>query len=131
MLHGRTIPEGRTKPIPSYSSGERGLGGEALLLEKRPLPPAVPPPASSEGGPGEGLLAEKPPPPEFPFSLIRHFQPVTQLVDGFDAGSADLAAQTLNVNVYGARFAYALIAPSGAQELLAGKRRIRGLHQRL
>ena len=36
--------EGKDKPIPSYSSGERGLGGEALLLEKRPLPPAFPPP---------------------------------------------------------------------------------------
>ena len=35
-------PGGRTKPIPSYSSG---------------------------GGPGEGLLLEKPPPPEFPQPL--------------------------------------------------------------
>ena len=43
---------------------ERGSGGEALLLEKRPLPQNLPTVASSGGGPGEGLLAEKPPPPE-------------------------------------------------------------------
>ena len=36
--------KGTNPPIPSHSSGEGGLGGEALLLEKRPLPPAVPPP---------------------------------------------------------------------------------------
>ena len=38
--------EGKVKSIPSHSSGERGLGGEALLLEKRPLPSAFLPPAS-------------------------------------------------------------------------------------
>ena len=31
--------EGKVKPIPSRSSGERGLGGEGLLSEKPPLPP--------------------------------------------------------------------------------------------
>ena len=30
---------GTHKPIPSRSSGERGLGGEGLLSEKPPLPP--------------------------------------------------------------------------------------------
>ena len=38
LAWGRKLEE-KDKPIPSYSSGERGLGGEALLLEKRPLPP--------------------------------------------------------------------------------------------
>ena len=47
--------EGAVKPIPSYSSGERGLGGEALLLEKRPLPPVRPlSRLFGRGGPGEG-----------------------------------------------------------------------------
>ena len=35
-------PESRTPPNASRSSGERGLGGEALLSEKRPLPPESP-----------------------------------------------------------------------------------------
>ena len=47
------------------SSGEWGLGGEALLSEKRPLPPEslVRPHTVSWGGSArEGLLSEKPPP---------------------------------------------------------------------
>ena len=32
-------PKNRPNPNASRSSGERGLGGEALLSEKRPLPP--------------------------------------------------------------------------------------------
>ncbi len=46
---------GAAPPIPSYSSGEGGLGGEALLLEKRPLPPVVPHPALREGARGRGF----------------------------------------------------------------------------
>ena len=42
-LSGGTKPEEATNPNASRSSGERGLGGEALLSEKRPLPPASPP----------------------------------------------------------------------------------------
>ena len=54
--------EGKFKPIPSRSSGERGLGGEALLSEKRPLPPASPNPASlEEGARGRGLFYRKVP----------------------------------------------------------------------
>ena len=46
----------------SRSSGERGLGGEALLSEKRPLPPASPNPASlQEGARGRGLLYREAP----------------------------------------------------------------------
>ena len=44
------------KSVPIRSSGEGGLGGEALLLEKRPLPQRSSPHVSSGGGPGEGLL---------------------------------------------------------------------------
>ena len=46
---------------------ERGSGGEALLSEKRPLPQNLLFIFSSAGGPGEGLLVKKPPPPEFLF----------------------------------------------------------------
>ena len=46
---------GAAPPIPSYSSGVGGLGGEALLLEKRPLPPVVPHPALREGARGRGF----------------------------------------------------------------------------
>ena len=62
-------PKRKVKSIPSHSSGERGLGGEALLLEKRPLPPVVPHRASSGGSAREGLLSEKPPPSHPPFLL--------------------------------------------------------------
>ena len=52
-----------TPPNANRSSGERGLGGEALLSEKRPLPPASPYPRlfrrEREGG---GFSTEKPPP---------------------------------------------------------------------
>ena len=51
--------EGAVKPIPSYSSGERGLGGEALLLEKRPLPPAFLPPRLFGRGPGGGASLQR------------------------------------------------------------------------
>ncbi len=61
-LSGGTTPEETYPSNANRSSGERGLGGEALLSEKRPLPQPFPFPhtASSGGGPGEGLLAEKP-----------------------------------------------------------------------
>ena len=50
--------EGKVKPIPSRSSGERGLGGEGLLSEKPPLPPEspVPPVSFREGARGRGLF---------------------------------------------------------------------------
>ena len=60
-----TAPNSQAEPTPknrpnsnaSRSSGERGLGGEALLSEKRPLPPASPSPSSlREGARGRGLL---------------------------------------------------------------------------
>ena len=56
---------GKVKPIPSRSSGERGLGGEGLLSEKPPLPPESPPPLSSleEGARGRGLFYQKRPLP--------------------------------------------------------------------
>ena len=37
MLHGRTSPQEQTSLFPA-TLRERGSGGEALLLEKRPLP---------------------------------------------------------------------------------------------
>ena len=43
-LAGGTNPEESHKPNASRSSGERGLGGEGLLSEKPPLPPASPSP---------------------------------------------------------------------------------------
>ena len=58
-------PSQRNRPPPnaSRSSGERVLGGEAPLSEKRPLPPASPYPRlfrrEREGG---GFSTEKPPP---------------------------------------------------------------------
>ena len=46
----------------SRSSGERGLGGEGLLSEKPPLPPAFPHPTSfREGARGRGLFYRKGP----------------------------------------------------------------------
>ena len=54
--------EGKVKLIPNRSSGERGLGGEALLSEKRPLPPVVFPPSSlGEGARGRGLIIREAP----------------------------------------------------------------------
>ena len=61
----------RTPPNASRSSGERGLGGEVLLSEKRPLPPASPYPRlfgrEREGG---DFSSEKSPPSQH--SLIHH-----------------------------------------------------------
>ena len=57
--------EGKFKPIPSRSSGERGLGGEGLLSEKPPLPPESPRLPRSLSGrerEGGGLSSERPPP---------------------------------------------------------------------
>ncbi len=54
--HGRASSKKRTSLFPSTLRERGGLGGEALLLEKRPLPPAFLPHVSSGGGPGEGLL---------------------------------------------------------------------------
>ena len=52
-----------TPPNANRSSGERGLGGEALLSEKRPLPPSIPSPLASleEGARGRGLFYRKVP----------------------------------------------------------------------
>ena len=56
-------PKNRPNPNASRSSGERGLGGEALLSEKRPLPPAFLTSVFSGGSAREGaFLQEKPPP---------------------------------------------------------------------
>ncbi len=58
-----TAPNSQAEPTPqkqphsnaNRSSGERGLGREALLSEKRPLPPAFPHPTRLFGrGPGGG-----------------------------------------------------------------------------
>ena len=66
-------PKFRTPPNASRSSGERGLGGEALLSEKRPLPPASPENVLSSGGSArEGLLEKKPPPSHLSI-LFRRF----------------------------------------------------------
>ena len=53
----------RPNPNASRSSGERGLGGEALLSEKRPLPPESPQPTSlEEEREGGDFSSEKAPP---------------------------------------------------------------------
>ena len=49
-------PKNRPNPNASRSSGERGLGGEALLSEKRPLPPEAPSPSLRKGVRGRTLL---------------------------------------------------------------------------
>ena len=41
-LQAEPSKQKRPNPNASRSSGERGLGGEALLSEKRPLPPEFP-----------------------------------------------------------------------------------------
>ena len=51
-----------TPPNANRSSGERGLGGEALLSEKRPLPQNLPTAESlREGTRGRGLLFREAP----------------------------------------------------------------------
>ena len=69
-LSGGTTYAEAHKPNASRSSGERGLGGEALLSEKRPLPPASPCIVSSGGSAREGLLSEKPPPSHTPARFL-------------------------------------------------------------
>ena len=60
----------RTKPNASRSSGVGGLGGEGLLSEKPPLPPASPPQSLfGWGSGGGGFSLEKLPPPESPQHL--------------------------------------------------------------
>ncbi len=61
--HGHTSPKEHASLFPA-TLRERGSGGEALLLEKRPLPQRLPPRLSSEGGPGEGLLFREAASPE-------------------------------------------------------------------
>ena len=58
-LTGGTNSEEATNSNASRSSGERGLGGEVLLSEKQPLPPASPgilPSSFREGARGRGLF---------------------------------------------------------------------------
>ena len=64
QLSGGTNPEETYPSNANRSSGERGLGGEALLSEKRPLPQPFPFPhtASSGGGPGGGASGREAPP---------------------------------------------------------------------
>ena len=70
-LSGGTPYAEATNANASRSSGERGLGGEALLSEKRPLPPASPTPASlQEGARGRGLLYREAPSLAIFFSLF-------------------------------------------------------------
>ena len=52
-----------TPPNANRSSGERGLGGEALLSEKRPLPPVIPQNVSSGGSAREGASLQRSPLP--------------------------------------------------------------------
>ena len=63
----------RTPPNASRSSGERGLGGEVLLSEKQPLPPASPgilPRLFGREREGGDFSTEKSPPSQH--SLIHH-----------------------------------------------------------
>ena len=65
-LHGREPPKEESSLFPA-TLRERGSGGEALLLEKRPLPQRSPYPCllgrEREGG---GFSSEKPPPSQNP-----------------------------------------------------------------
>ena len=71
-LSGETTYAEAANPNASRSSGERGLGGEALLSEKRPLPPAFPHPTVSSGREREGgeLLYREAPLPRIPLQYI-------------------------------------------------------------
>ena len=67
--HAQAEPSKQKRPNPSASrsSGERGLGGEGLLSEKPPLPPAFPfPRLFVRGSGGECFSIEKHSPPESP-----------------------------------------------------------------
>ena len=68
-LSGGTTYADAHKPNASRSSGERGLGGEALLSEKRPLPPASPSSVFSGGSAREGTFLQKSPLPRKTQSL--------------------------------------------------------------
>ena len=67
QLTGGTTHAEAVNSNANRSSGERGLGGEALLSEKRPLPPAFPHPRllgrEREGG---DFSSEKSPPSHIP-----------------------------------------------------------------
>ena len=61
-LSGGTKPEETSQPERQPLFGREGSGGEALLSEKRPLPPESPHPASlEEGARGRGLFFRKGP----------------------------------------------------------------------
>ena len=58
--HGRASPKERTSLFPA-TLRERGSGGEALLLEKRPLPQHLSPPSLRKGARGRVLLYREAP----------------------------------------------------------------------
>ena len=62
-LSGGTNPEETYSSNANRSSGERGLGGEALLSEKRPLPPVIPQNVSSGGSARKGASLQRSPLP--------------------------------------------------------------------
>ena len=66
-LHGRTSPKERTSLFPA-TLRERGSGGEALLLEKRPLPQRSPIPVFSGGSAREGTFLQEKSPPSHPIT---------------------------------------------------------------
>ena len=59
--HGRSTPKEQTSLFPA-TLRERGSGGEALLLEKRPLPQNLPLRLFGREREGGGFSTEKPPP---------------------------------------------------------------------
>ncbi len=61
-LHGRTSPKKHPSLFPA-TLRERGSGGEALLLEKRPLPQRFPQNVFSRGSAREGPFLQKRPLP--------------------------------------------------------------------
>ena len=65
---GRASPKKETTQTPA-TLWERGSGGEALLLEKRPLPQSFLIVISSEGSAREGASLQRSPLPRIPFSL--------------------------------------------------------------
>ena len=59
-------------PNASRSSGKRGLGGEALLSEKRPLPQRLPHTSLRKGARGRVLLFREAPSLAITYSIIAH-----------------------------------------------------------
>ena len=106
--HGRSTPKERTSLFPA-TLRERGSGGEALLLEKRPLPQRLPPSSLGEGARGRGLLFREVPSLAKLSSIsfynfccnVGDFGGGGGVVDTVDELAGERATQRRGVHVYG------------------------------